>query len=120
MVFGGASAGTLETVSSAAAGVRRQRGLCRILLSGLPGKLTKGLDVDYCRALAAGIFGDANKVRYVALTAQNRLPAAIGRDRRALSKLAQTYLRGVTLGLRQGPVNSMTVRVFCRPGATAA
>ena len=32
----------------------------------------KGLDVDYCRALAAGIFGDPNKVRYVSLTAQNR------------------------------------------------
>ena len=29
----------------------------------------KGLDVDYCRALAAGVLGDASKVRYVALTA---------------------------------------------------
>ena len=29
----------------------------------------KGLDVDYCRALAAGVLGDATKVRYVALTA---------------------------------------------------
>ncbi|MFX7973178.1 hypothetical protein ABTK40_20475, partial [Acinetobacter baumannii] len=25
----------------------------------------KGLDVDYCRALAAGVLGDPNKVRYV-------------------------------------------------------
>ena len=35
----------------------------------------KGLDVDYCRALAAGVLGDPNKVRYVALTAQNRFTA---------------------------------------------
>src|SRR5215468_530382 len=35
----------------------------------------KGLDVDYCRALAAGVLGDPTKVRYVALTAQNRFTA---------------------------------------------
>jgi ABC-type amino acid transport substrate-binding protein len=35
----------------------------------------KGLDVAYCRALAAGVLGDPNKVRYVALTAQNRFTA---------------------------------------------
>ncbi len=35
----------------------------------------KGLDVDYCRALAAGVLGDPAKVRYVALTAQNRFTA---------------------------------------------
>ena len=35
----------------------------------------KGLDVDYCKALAAGVLGDASKVRYVALTAQNRFTA---------------------------------------------
>ena len=35
----------------------------------------KGLDVDYCRALAAGVLGDHNKVRYVSLTAQNRFTA---------------------------------------------
>jgi len=32
----------------------------------------KGLDADYCRALAAGVLGDPSKVRFVALTAQNR------------------------------------------------
>src|SRR3954467_14949929 len=35
----------------------------------------KGLDVDYCRALAARALGEASKVRYVSLTAQNRFTA---------------------------------------------
>ena len=34
-----------------------------------------GFDVDYCRAIAAALFGDANKVRYVPTTAQNRFTA---------------------------------------------
>jgi len=35
----------------------------------------KGLDVDVCRAVAAAIFGDANKVRYVPTTGTNRFAA---------------------------------------------
>src|SRR5262245_21697819 len=34
-----------------------------------------GLDVDYCRALAAAVFGDATKVKFVALTAKDRFTA---------------------------------------------
>jgi len=66
----------------------------------------KGLDVDYCRALAAGVLGDANKVRYVALTAQNRFTALQSGEIDVLYRNStQTYLRGTTLGLRQGPIN---------------
>src|ERR1700704_4364657 len=66
----------------------------------------KGLDVDYCRALAAGVLGDATKVRYVALTAQNRFTALQSGEIDVLYRNStQTYLRGTTLGLRQGPVN---------------
>src|SRR6201991_5349427 len=66
----------------------------------------KGLDVDYCRALAAGVLGDPNKVRYVSLTAQNRFTALQSGEIDALYRNStQTYLRGVTLGLRQGPIN---------------
>ncbi|WP_454622098.1 amino acid ABC transporter substrate-binding protein [Bradyrhizobium cenepequi] len=66
----------------------------------------KGLDVDYCRALAAGVLGDPAKVRYVALTAQNRFTALQSGEIDVLYRNStQTYLRGVTLGLRQGPVN---------------
>src|SRR5690242_11933871 len=66
----------------------------------------KGLDVDYCKALAAAVLGDASKVRYVALTAQNRFTALQSGEIDVLYRNStQTFLRGTTLGLRQGPVN---------------
>src|SRR3954452_25244894 len=66
----------------------------------------KGLDVDYCRALAAGARGDASKVRYVSLTAQNRFTALQSGEIDVLYRNStQTFLRGVTLGLRQGAGN---------------
>ena len=34
-----------------------------------------GLDVDFCRALAAAIFNDAGKVQYVPLSASDRARA---------------------------------------------
>ncbi len=34
-----------------------------------------GLDVDVCRAIAAAVFGDANKVKYIPLTAKERFTA---------------------------------------------
>src|SRR5437016_8114006 len=104
--FSGATAGTLDTV--------KQRGtlVCGVS-AGFAGFSTpdsqgnyRGLDVDYCRALAAGVLGDANKVRYVALTAQNRFTALQSGEIDVLYRNStHTYLRGVTLGLRQGPVN---------------
>src|SRR3989440_8581731 len=104
--FSAASAATLDTV--------KQRGtlVCGVS-AGFAGFSTpdsqgnyKGLDVDYCRALAAGVLGDATKVRYVALTAQNRFTALQSGEIDVLYRNStQTYLRGVTLGLRQGPVN---------------
>ena len=66
----------------------------------------KGLDVDYCRALAAGVLGDPSKVRYVALTAQNRYTALQSGEIDVLYRNStETFLRGTTLGLRQGPIN---------------
>ena len=35
----------------------------------------RGLDADYCRAIAAAVFGDANKVKWVPVTAQTRFTA---------------------------------------------
>ena len=102
----GASAATLDTV--------KQRGtlVCGVS-TGFAGFSApdsqgnfKGLDVDYCRALAAGVLGDASKVRYVALTAQNRFTALQSGEIDVLYRNStQTFLRGATLGLRQGPVN---------------
>lgn len=67
---------------------------------------TKGLDPDYCRALAAAVLGDPTKVRFVPLTAQNRFTALQSGEIDVLYRNStQTYLRGVSLGLRQGPLN---------------
>jgi general L-amino acid transport system substrate-binding protein len=35
----------------------------------------QGIDADYCRAIAAAVFGDANKVKWVPVTAQTRFTA---------------------------------------------
>ena len=35
----------------------------------------QGIDADYCRAIAAAVLGDANKVKYAPLTTQNRFTA---------------------------------------------
>ena len=102
----GASAATLDTVKqrgTLVCGV--STGFAGFSVPDSQGKF-KGLDVDYCRALAAGVLGDASKVRYVALTAQNRFTALQSGEIDVLYRNStQTYLRGVTLGLRQGPVN---------------
>ena len=101
-----AQAATLDTV--------KQRGqlVCGVS-AGFAGFSTpdsqgnfKGLDADYCRAVAAAIFGDPAKVRFVALTAQNRFTALqSGEIDVLLRNSTQTYLRAVSIGLRIGPVN---------------
>src|SRR5437764_2442888 len=101
-----AAAATLDTV--------KQRGqlVCGVS-TGFAGFSTpdsqgnfKGLDADYCRAVAAAIFGDAGKVRFVALTAQNRFTALqSGEIDVLLRNSTQTYLRAISIGLRIGPVN---------------
>src|SRR5215813_6763110 len=101
-----AQAATLDTV--------KQRGnlVCGVS-TGFAGFSTpdsqgnfRGLDADYCRAIAAAVLGDATKVRFVALTAQNRFTALQSGEIDVLYRNStETYLRGVSLGLRQGPVN---------------
>jgi len=39
------------------------------------GGVMRGLDADYCRAIAAAVFGDAAKVKFVPVTAQTRFTA---------------------------------------------
>src|SRR5215467_3293679 len=66
----------------------------------------RGLDADYCRAIAAAVLGDPNKVRFVALTAQNRFTALqSGEIDVLLRNSTQTLVRAVSIGLRIGPVN---------------
>lgn len=75
LIAGGAGAGTLDTV--------KQRGTLACGVNGnLPGFSSRdskgvwtGFDVDFCKAVAAAVLGDANKVTYVPLSATERFTA---------------------------------------------
>ena len=59
-----------------------------------------GLDVDYCRALAAVILGDGEKVRYSPLTAQQRFTALQSGEIDVLSRnTTWTLTRDASLGM---------------------
>jgi general L-amino acid transport system substrate-binding protein len=59
----------------------------------------RGFDVDYCRAAAIAIFNDANRVRYVPTTAQNRFTALQSGEVDMLSRnTTWTLSRDTSLG----------------------
>ena len=60
----------------------------------------KGLDVDTAKAIAAAVFGDVNKVKYVPLTAVQRLPAL-------QSKEVDVLCRNTTATLTRETVNGL-------------
>ena len=67
-----AQAGTLDTIKARGALVCGSNpGLAGFALPDSQGTY-KGLDVDECRALAAAIFGDASKVKYLPINAKDR------------------------------------------------
>src|SRR5215212_136534 len=64
-----------------------------------------GLDIDICKAIAAAIFGDSEKVKYVPLTAQQRFTALQSGEVDILSRnTTWTLQRDTELGLNFGPV----------------
>ena len=66
----------------------------------------KGIDVDVCRAVAAAVFGDASKVRYTPLTAQQRFTALQSGEVDVLSRnTTWTVTRDTSLGLNFVGVN---------------
>ena len=60
----------------------------------------KGLDVDTAKAIAAAVFGDAEKVKYIAVTAVQRLPAL-------QSKEIDVLCRNTTVTLTRETVNGL-------------
>ncbi|HGZ69993.1 MAG TPA: amino acid ABC transporter substrate-binding protein [Nitratifractor sp.] len=106
LIVGLANAGTLDDVKKA--GVLK----CGVS-TGLPGfaeadsKGTwRGLDVDYCRAMAATVLGDATKVKYVPLTAKERFTALQSGEIDVLSRnTTWTETRDTTLGINFAGVN---------------
>ncbi len=64
-----------------------------------------GLDVDVCKAIAAALLGDAGKVKYVPLTAQQRFTALQSGEIDVLSRnTTWTLQRDTELGLNFAPV----------------
>lgn len=84
----------------------------------------KGLDVDTARAIAAAIFGDAGKVKYTPLTAQQRFTALQSGEVDVLCRNAtRTLSRETQLGLDFVQVNYYDGQGFLAPkklGVTSA
>ena len=102
---GAATAGTLDTVKGKGmltCGV--STGVAGYSLPDDKGQWT-GLDVDVCRAVATAVFGDATKVKFVALDAKNRFTALQSGEIDMLSReTTWTSSRESTLGFVFGPV----------------
>jgi general L-amino acid transport system substrate-binding protein len=59
-----------------------------------------GIDADYCKALAAAIFGDKSKVKFTNLTAKERFTALTSGEIDVLSRnTTNTLTRDATLGI---------------------
>jgi general L-amino acid transport system substrate-binding protein len=60
----------------------------------------RGLDVDFCRALAAAVLGDSSKVKYIPLTAKERFTALQSGEIDVLSRnTTNTETRDSALGI---------------------
>ena len=65
-----------------------------------------GLDVDYCRGIAAAVFGDASKTKFTSLSAKDRFPALQSGEIDVLTRNATwTISRDTALGFNFRPVN---------------
>ena len=106
LAAGGASAQTLQTVKD------RDALKCGVN-TGLPGFASQndqgawqGLDVDYCKAIAAAVFGDPSKVQYSPLSAVQRFPALQNSEVDVLARnTTWTMDRDTKLGLTFAGVN---------------
>lgn len=79
-----------------------------------------GIDVDYCRALAAAVLGDASKVKYVPTSGQTRFTVLQSGEVDVLVRNATwTYTRDTSLGLLWAGTNFYDGQTFIvkkRPG----
>ena len=100
-IAGAASAGTLDDV--------RQHGFVQCGVSqGLMGFSVPdaqnnwtGMDVDFCRAIAAAVLGDSTKVKFTPLTAKERFTALQSGEIDVLSRnTTWTMSRDTSLGLK--------------------
>jgi general L-amino acid transport system substrate-binding protein len=75
-----------------------------------------GFDVDYCRALAAAVFSDATKVKYVPTSGQTRLTALQSGEIDVLARnTTWTFTRDTSLNLVWAGVNFYDGQSFLTP-----
>ena len=75
-----------------------------------------GLDVDFCRAVAAAVLSDPNKVRYVPLTSQQRFTALQSGEVDILARNSTwTLSRDASLGLHWAGINFYDGQAFMVP-----
>ena len=76
----------------------------------------EGLDVDLCRAIAAAVLGDATKVKFVPLTAQQRFQAlASGEVDVLVRNTTVTLQRDAGLGVQFAAINYFDGQAFVVP-----
>ncbi len=105
-VAGAASAGTLDTVKTK--GFLQCGSNTALAGFGLPDAQGNwvGIDVEYCRAIAAAIFSDPTKVKFTPLQAKDRFTALQSGEIDVLVRnTTWTISRDTTLGAFFGPVN---------------
>lgn len=79
----------------------------------------KGLDVDFCRAVAAAVLGDSEKVKYMPTSSVQRFPALQSGEIDMLSRTTTvTLTRDASLGLNFGPPTFYTGTGFMVRKAT--
>lgn len=77
-----------------------------------------GFDVDYCKAIAAAVFGDATKVKYTPTTAQSRFTALQSGEVDVLARnTTWTISRDTALGFNFRTVNYYDGQGFMVPSA---
>jgi general L-amino acid transport system substrate-binding protein len=76
----------------------------------------QGLDAEFCRAIAAAVFGDATKVRFVPTTYQTRFVALQSGEVDVLARnVTQTLTRDTALGFNMAGVNFYDGQGFMVP-----
>jgi general L-amino acid transport system substrate-binding protein len=76
----------------------------------------QGLDADFCRAIAAAVFGDASKVRFIPTTYQTRFVALQSGEVDVLARnVTQTLMRDTSLGFNMAGVSFYDGQGFMVP-----